>query len=150
MYLQCKKKAIRLVADKKFNAHTEPLFKSLEILNFNDLISFFNLQFMQQYSQGFLPSSFNNIWLNNAERYGENFVLSLRNRDNLYIPFARLQSSFIQPYVNLPRSWSRFDDENIKILRNKPEFNGELKKFFLKKLSENIRCNRLLCPTCHL
>jgi hypothetical protein len=148
--ISMQKKAIRLIADKIFNAHTEPLFKSLEILKFTDLVSFFNLQFMQQYNQGFLPVSFNNVWLNNADRYREDFILSLRNRENLYIPFARLQSSFIQPYVNLPRTWSTFDDENVKILRNKLEFNRELKKYFLNKLSSNVQCNRLLCPTCHL
>jgi hypothetical protein len=144
------KKAIRLIANKNYNAHSEPLFKSLEILKFNDLVTFFNLQFMQQYNEGFLPSSFNQVWLNNAERYREDFVLALRNRENLHVPFTRLHSSSLLPYVNLPRAWTLFDNENVKILRNKLEFNRELKKHFLSKLSNNIQCNRLLCPSCHL
>jgi len=40
------KNAIRIITDSKYNAHTEPLFKKLEILPFPDLISFFKLQFM--------------------------------------------------------------------------------------------------------
>jgi hypothetical protein len=41
------KKAIRIVADAAYNAHTEPLFKKLNILPIKDLILFFKLQFMQ-------------------------------------------------------------------------------------------------------
>jgi hypothetical protein len=144
------KKAIRLILNQKYNAHSEPLFKKLEILPLPQLISFFNLQFMQQYTQGFLPISFNNVWLLNAERHREDFVLALRNRENLNVPFARLQSSTNQPLIKFPRMWAQFDNEDVKILRNKLEFNKELKKHFLKKLSANITCHRLLCPSCHL
>jgi hypothetical protein len=144
------KKAIRLIANKSYNAHTEPIFKSLEILPFPNLVTFFNLQFMQHYFQGFLPSAFNNVWLTNVTRHREDFLLALRNSENVNIPFARLHSSTIQPLVNLPRLWSQFEEENIKILRNKLEFNQKLKLYFLKKLSSTIHCTRLLCPTCHL
>jgi hypothetical protein len=144
------KKAIRLIANQNYNAHTEPIFKSLAILPFPNLITFFNLQFMQHYFQGFLPTSFNNVWLSNATRHREDFVLALRNSENINIPFARLHSSSIQPLVNLPRLWSQFEEEDVKILRNKLEFNHKLKEFFLKKLSPTVHCNRLLCPTCHL
>jgi hypothetical protein len=143
------KKAIRIIANKSYNAHTEPIFKSLEILPFPNLVSFFNLQFMQHYFQGFLPSAFNNVWLTNVTRHREDLLLALRNSENVNIPFARLHSSTIQPLVNLPRLWSQFEEENIKILRNKLEFNHKLKLYFLKKLSSTIHCTRLLCPTCH-
>jgi hypothetical protein len=134
--LPCKK-AIRLISNKNYNAHTEPLFKSLEILPLSHLTSFLSI-------------SFNNVWLQNAERHREDFVLALRNSENLHVPFARLHSSSIQPYIKLPRMWAQFENEHIKILRNKLEFNGELKKYFLGKLSSRITCNRLLCPSCHL
>jgi hypothetical protein len=97
------KKAIRLISNQKYNAHSEPFFKSLEILPLPQLISFFSLQFMQQYTQGFLPTSFNNVWLLNANRHRDDFILALRNRDNLHVPFATLQSSFNPPLVKLPR-----------------------------------------------
>ena len=44
------KMAIRIIAGLKYNAHTEPSFKSLKILPFPDLIEFFSLQFMQRFS----------------------------------------------------------------------------------------------------
>jgi hypothetical protein len=101
---------------------------------------------MQHYFQGFLPTSFNNVWLANATQHREDFVLALRNSENI---IYLLQLS-IQPLVNLPRLWSQFEDEDVKILRNKLEFNHKLKEYFLKKLSSTVHCNRLLCPTCHL
>ncbi len=106
---------------------------------------------MQRYHQGFLPSAFNNTWINNQERRSrDQLTMILRNNDNLYIPFARLTSSIKQPFINLPKTWSSFNVENIKIIRDKNEFKFKLKEYLLNSLSENITCGRLLCPACHL
>ena len=59
----------------KYNSHTEPLFKELKILPLDALIKFFNLQFMQHFIQGFLPASFNSVWLTNEERRPEDSVV---------------------------------------------------------------------------
>jgi hypothetical protein len=80
------KKAIRLISNSNYNAHSEPIFKEQAILPFEKLILFFNLQTMQFYTQGFLPISFNNVWVNNASRYQNEFILQLRNRENILIP----------------------------------------------------------------
>jgi hypothetical protein len=80
------KAAIRLISGVSYNAHTEPLFKANNILPFKDLITFFNLQLMQRYIQGFLPSSFRNTWLTNEARHQrEDLNLVLRNSANLQI-----------------------------------------------------------------
>ena len=39
--------------------------KELKILPLEPLIKFLNLQFIQHFIQGFLPASFNSIWLTN-------------------------------------------------------------------------------------
>ena len=44
--------------------------------------------------------------------------------------------------------WQEFPDEQIKILRKISDFDLKLKNYFLNDLSENINCNRLLCPAC--
>ena len=143
------KKAIRIINNAKYNAHTEPLFKNSGILPLPKLIEFFNLQFMQHFTQGFLPISFNNVWTTNEERRAEIHHI-LRNSSDLTIPFTRLASLSKHPFVNLPKTWIEFKNENIKILRNKIEFKTNLKKHFLNELSATIRCDRLLCPSCHL
>ena len=144
------KKAVRIVNSSNYNAHTEPIFKNLRILPFSKLVSFFNLQIMQKFKQGFLPSSFNNIWSNNRMRRENLYEISLRNENLINIPFTRLSSSMKMPLINLPRIWEEFSIESIKILRNKEEFNCKLKKHFLDELSATVNCNRLFCPACQL
>ena len=149
------KAAIRIINLSKYNAHTEPIFKLLNILPLESLIKFFNLQIMQHYHQGFLPSSFSAVWLTNQERRNEDgrneeLRISLRNNEQLNIPFTRLTTSMKFPLVNLPKTWINFSVENIKILRNKLEFNIKLKKHFLDELSSTIHCTRLFCPSCRL
>ena len=77
------KAAIRIIAGKSYNAHTEPLFKELQILPLPVLISFSKIQFMQRFVQNFLPTSFNDTWIRNAIRnIGENEI-QLRIWDQL-------------------------------------------------------------------
>ena len=109
---------------------------------------------MQRYVQGFLPSAFSQVWLTNQERRdgvsNAEIRRLLRNSEYLNIPFVRLSTSTNQPLVKLPKTWVDFPHPDIKILRNKNEFNKKLKQFFIDNLSLNVNCERLLCPTCHL
>lgn len=142
--------AIRQISNSPYNAHTEPIFKNLGILPFTDLIQFSKLQFMQLYSEGFLPPVFNNEWIRNEERRQDQDQAILRNQDNLFIPFARTNFSERLPLTAFPKIWSDFQIHEIKIIRNKIEFKFKLKKHFLSNLSETVNCQRLLCPRCHL
>ncbi len=153
------KQAIHLILNLPYNAHTEPSFKKLKILLFTSLVNFFNLQIMQKYKQDFLPAAFDQVWIKNRQRQvnavedpteNENARRRLRSDDEQYLPPCRLTTLSKFPYYNLPRTWSNFEDESIKIVRNKLEFKLKLKEYFLNLLSANIACTRLLCPTCHL
>ena len=92
------------------------------------LIEFFILQFVQQFTQGFLPISFNNTWVSNAIRRQDEFQVSLRNDDDINIPFARTAQTERFPLTKFPKMWHNFPNENIKFQRNKLIFNKELKK----------------------
>jgi hypothetical protein len=140
--------AIRLISNAKYNAHTEPLFKTLDILPFPSLILYFQLQFMQHFQQKFLPNIFSDTWIyNNVREIGENAIV-LRNNDQLRVPFARISLVEKLPLISLPTIWENFPDENIKFIRNKAEFNEKLKTYLLKQLSYIINCTRLYCPSC--
>ena len=143
------KAAVRLIANVRYNEHSEPVFKKLKILPLSKLIHFFNLQFMHRFVNGFLPAMFSSTWTNNELRR-RNHTLHLRNSDDINIPFARLSSSMLQPYVNLPRTWTNFDVPTINIHRERNLFNINLKLHLLSELLDNINCTRLLCPSCHL
>ena len=66
---------ITVINGAKYNAHTEPLFKELCILPVDKLIEFFNLQFMQNFIQGFLPISFNNVWITNMKTEDQRIII---------------------------------------------------------------------------
>ena len=148
------KNALRIINGSAYNAHTESLFKSCNILPLPTLIDFFKLQFMFFFKQGLLPSSFTDVWLTNEARRlhletNENLRnYQLRNDDDLYIPPARLASTARFPLVSFPKIWSQFPDQNIKIQQSKFAFNKMLKNYFIQKLQSNFRCERLLCPHC--
>ncbi len=144
------KMAIRAVAGLKYNDHTEPTFKKLEILPLPNLIELFNLQFMQRFTQKFLPEAFNATWITNIIRREGQSQISLRNDDDLYAPPAKLSLTSNHPLSTLPIIWDGFPDEGIKFIRNKPEFDKSLKTYFLNRLSKHITCNNPFCPSCVL
>lgn len=142
------KQAVRIINKSSYNAHTEPLFKSSLILPLRHLSDFFALQFVQHFVQGFLPKSFNDTWINNVARRQDEYQMRLKNDDDLSIPFARLNSIERQPLIRFPRLWHEFSSDDIKSIRNKLQFNKQLKDHFLSKLDINYKCGRLLCPHC--
>ena len=142
--------AVRIISNSKYNSHTEPIFKRLNILPLKQLSEFFKLQFMQQFSQNFLPTALKDMWVTNRMRHIDEDHIVLRNDDLFFIPFARSSITSKLPLTSFPKLWCEFPDENIKFIRNKLEFNTSLKRYFIDKLRQNITCNRLLCPDCHL
>ncbi len=98
---------------------------------------------MQQFTQGFLPSSFANVWTSNAERRA-NSLYHLRNKGDISIPPARLSSVENHPLHAFPRAWIQFEDHNIKIQREKHIFNPLLKKHFIDNLNSNYMLSIIL------
>ena len=143
------KMALRIVTNSSFNAHTEPLFKKLNILPLSKLIEYFKLQFMHRYILQQTPASFNNMWVRNEERIRPQDHY-LRNQQEFYIQPSRLTSTDNFPLVLFPQLWNNFNDLSIKNITSPATFNANLKSYFLKDLSENYKCERLLCPHCHL
>jgi hypothetical protein len=144
------KMAIRILSNANYNSHTEPLFKKLNILPFAQLCLFFKLQFMQHFTQNFLPQALNNMWITNNVRRENQAQVVLRNADRLHIPLARSNHTAKHPLTIFPQLWEDFPDESLKFIRNKLEFNRKLKTYFLNNLESNVNCGRLLCPDCHL
>lgn len=56
--LKLQKKAIRIISNAKYNAHTEPLFKNLEILNINDILKSQEWKFLYKMENHNLPIYF--------------------------------------------------------------------------------------------
>jgi len=143
------KAAIRIISNSSYRAHTEPIFKRLNILPLPSLIEFFKLQFMQRFIQGHLPPSFNNVWITNEARRSETVSMSLRNHDDFYIPVSRLKNLENKPLYAFPKAWSQLTDHSITIVRNCAEFNAKLKEYLLGKLSYTVNCTKAYCPSCN-
>lgn len=145
------KAAIRVITNSKFNAHTEPLFKKLNILPLPLLHDYFCLDFMQQKHQNFLPTVFKSLFLTNREQRN-NPDRELRNDFEYAIPPLRVNALSRFPAYTLPTKWNIFyqDPEavEINILRDRIAFKKALKKFLLSKLKSQITCDRLFCPSC--
>ena len=144
------KKAIRIINNVRFNAHTEPLFKKSYILPFMSLIQFFKLQFMHNFINNNLPQSFRNTWIRNSDRRTNEDQPILRNNSEFFLPACRLTSTELFPLANFPRTWCNFPHVAVKSLSSSNEFKTKLKLHLLDKLSSSITCMRLLCPHCHL
>ena len=74
------KKAIRIATNSKFNAHTEPLFKSLKILKVENARKLQEFKFFYKFNNGTLPSNFMNgyIQFNDVHhRYGTRHNIDL-------------------------------------------------------------------------
>ena len=108
---------LELLCQNNNNSHTEPLFKKPEILRLQDMIVHFKLLFMQDYIRGHLPLSFRNIWISNLQ-YGLNCNPNgprlLRNDYDMYVPFIRLESYVYFPLPDFPRTWNKFDNQDMK------------------------------------
>ena len=59
--LMSQKKSLRMITNKRYNSHIEPLFKNSEILNVNDQYKFIVQIFMYQLKHDTLPKSFNSL-----------------------------------------------------------------------------------------
>jgi hypothetical protein len=143
------KAAVRLISNSGYRAHTEPIFKSLNILPLPSLVEFFKLQFMQRFVQGHLPPSFNNIWITNEARRSETVSMSLRNHEEFFIPVSRLKNLENMPLYSFPKAWSLLTDHSLNSIRNRDEFNVKLKEYLLAKLSFNVNCTKAYCPSCN-
>ena len=62
-YSKFKKNAVRIMTRAGFNAHSNPIFKTLEILKIQDQITLFNCLFVCDSLNGKLPKYFDNTFL---------------------------------------------------------------------------------------
>ena len=71
---------------KKLRAHTEPLYFANKILNVSDINVYIIGIFMYECLYGHIPDIFRNYFQRNVDVHGHN----LRNANDLYVPYGRL------------------------------------------------------------
>ena len=123
------KKCIRNIAQKSFLAHTEPLFKELQILNFSDRLSFNRAIFMHKYRNNKLPTSFSGIFKDVSDTKGT------QNRHNDYNydtqpAIKKYLEKF--PLKQIIFNWNSLSLD-LKATADPNEFETMLKQFYLSK-----------------
>jgi hypothetical protein len=149
------KKAIRIICNEKYNAHTENLFKKLEILKLPDLIKICKLKLVYQILHCQAPSLLHNTWHSNRQR--RNLAMGaqeedvarpeLRNEDDLHEALAKSEATAKLPFFSFPKIWNQLSLD-CKSSRSCSIFFNKLKLLSINTYSNVPTCTRLFCPAC--
>jgi hypothetical protein len=125
------KKAIRLITNSRYNAHTSILFAQHKILTFDKIIKQGKLKFMHSIFYNYAPKSFEGVWQRNNERERPH---ALRNDDLFTIPVPRIEFYKKFPIYALPSEWN--ESGNLMFYENKITFNHALRDQLFTELEE--------------
>jgi Reverse transcriptase (RNA-dependent DNA polymerase) len=116
LYLK-QKAAIRIIFNAKYNAHTAPLFKEIDVLPVPLLVkySFINIAHRHHFNK--LPSGLCNIWSTVHSRQDIAGARALRNLENYLCPFARTEHLSRFPLIQAPKLWNELPDQ-LKTISN--------------------------------
>lgn len=122
------KKTIRIINFSTFNAHTNLLFKELQILKFQDIIILHISIFMYQYKNKQLPPSFDNFFTPITKVHSYNTRLS--SNSAYYLPKVRTNyGKFSLRFIGV-KTWNKIQDYN-KESPSTRSFSKKLKQEFL-------------------
>ena len=137
------KRAIRVISNKPYNSHTEPLFKSQGILKTHDLYKLKVLLFMHDYKNHNLPTSFESVFKLNSE-----LVLRETRQSHLY-HVSRPRTNFASklPNFNFPTIWNAYF-QLLPLESSRSTLKNACKSYFMNEYSAVIKCNNINCRYC--
>ena len=130
------KRCVRNVSLKQFKAHTEPLFKKLEILKFSDKLSFCKALFMHKYRNKKLPDTFLNLFT----EISCTDETQTRHNDYNYMNKAALKRNLENfPLKTMISTWNNLTID-LKSTADELEFVKLLKENYLSRYSQETEC----------
>ena len=138
------KRAIRTINKVWYRSHTEPLFKSNQILKFEDMYTMQVSLFVYDLNNDLLPKSFRNVLSQNClARHG------IITRQNNLIPQSRPRTTFSSklPKHNFTRIWNK-TGSTLAHGKNKLTFKRLLKNRYLEAYETHIKCTNPRCTDC--
>ena len=127
------KKAIRLVNNSSFNAHTEPIFKKLSILNVNHVIELEQAKYMYNFKNNLLPSKLTQFLKRGSEIHKYNTRYNYEP-ERIKSNFAPLSSSFLS---KSPNTWKNIKTE-YKEIKNLGAFTSKIKKDMISSYNDQV------------
>ena len=140
---KAQKKSIRIIHNKAYNSHTEPLLKYSGILNVHDQYKLNVLTFMYELKHKTLPNSFNNLNYFTEQGRPQTRQLTMAN-------FNRCRTTYtsLLPWHKFPRIWNELDSIHHQ-LASLNIFPKKVKAHFLNQYNDNIHCNNARCRQCY-
>ena len=129
------KRMIRIITVSKYNAHTELLFKALDLLKIQVMLDLSNLKFYYRYVHDNLPAYFYSIRI---VTQGTNHNYDTRNRDQIHIDRTRTRYADKRVRIYLPT----LENSTPTVLLEKiathslQGFALNLKKYFILQYSD--------------
>ena len=136
------KSAMRIMTFSEFRAHSEPLFKKLEILKFRDSISVNNCSFVYDYFHNNLPRSFTNTFFRSENLH--NYSTRQATSGQLYKPSCKTTSFGLKCiYMRCIDSWNQYSNDINMINRRQNTNNNEIQDIDLLKFSRPVLKEKL-------
>ena len=136
------KSAMRIMTFSEFRAHSEPLFKKLEILKFRDSIAVNNCSFVYDYFHQNLPRSFTNTFFRADDLY--QYSTRQATSGQLYIPHYKTTTFGLKCiYKRCIDSWNQFSTAINITNRINNRNNTEIKDIDLLKFSRTVLKDKL-------
>ena len=98
------KRLIRTIICSPYRAYTEPLFYANKLLNVCGIDSYTIGIIMYQFVNGNLPDIFNGFFVRNRVRNLHQY--NVRNVDELYVPYARLDVRKFNLKISGTKPWN--------------------------------------------
>ena len=130
------KRAVRLVTNNSYKAHTDKIFGNLEILKFDDLVRYNSKTFMFKHANGLLPPSFDNMFERLQNARNENYKSNI----------AKFKLLETLPSVYLPKLWNSQSLE-IKRVKSLSVYQNKIKKINFSEYNAFI-CRIQDCFAC--
>ena len=130
------KRCIRNVGLKNFRAHTEPIFKEMEILKFKDKLAYNRSVFMHQYKNNKLPESFSDIFTDVTNTDD----LQTRHNDYNFVNKPAIKSYLEKfPYKQILSNWNSLSID-LKSTADEDAFKQMLKEMYLSNYECDSQC----------
>jgi hypothetical protein len=108
------RKAIRIITSSPNRAHTPPLFISLNILPFPELLKLHRALFMHSVEYKYCLNSFSKVWPKNTTRA---LSQKLRNSNDFIIPPVHRESFKKFPAYTFPNTWNSLGPVKFQLKR---------------------------------
>ena len=120
------KRALRIMTNSRYNAHTEPLFKQLHLLKVKDIFENQCLKFWYKYVNNKLPNYFRNMFTYNHELH----EIETRNHDRLHLYPTRTSGARNVLRHHIPELLNKFP----------PHLVERFKTHSLYSVSHHVKC----------